>query len=99
MFSRYLIDRKVRLNSYLSDNNANNDFLKIIKNKTKLFHYFEYLKDKFKGDLFPLVDEELRLIKQKHLDLLYDLFSGTEISSGQSSLFDIYDFSIIPIVG
>jgi hypothetical protein len=95
LFSRYLIDRNVKINSrYFKDKFT---FLKIIKNKKLLYEYFNYLKTNFKGDLFPVSDNEEENINDNHLNLLYRLFNGDQISTGQQSLFESYDFKIIPI--
>ncbi len=97
LFSRYLIDRKVKIaKKYFKDEES---FLKILKEKNKklLYQYFEYLKIKFNGDLFPISDGEKEQIKNKHLKILFDLFCGNEIESGQQSLFKTYDFKIIPV--
>lgn len=100
IFIRYLVDRKVILNfngekKFLT----NNDLKVILDEKNTTYLLFNYLKSKdgFNGDWFPIFDEEVNLINNKNLKVLQDLISGTEIKTGQASLFDIYDFSIIPI--
>lgn len=92
----------------------------MIKSKDTLYLFFEYLNSKYSGDLFPLkedsVDEdtgeiftfynEKDLVEESHLEVLYDLFSGSSFfKSGtsykgyvvQKSLFMVYDFEIIPV--
>lgn len=98
IFIRYLIDRKVRLNKYKKIL-SNEDLQSILASKEKTYELFEYLKsdDGFNGDWFPIDKLEYDLVDEKHLSILKELISGTEIQSGQRSLFDIYDFSIIPI--
>ena len=101
IFIRYLIDRKVKL-KFNSENPQilTNDELKIILNtKAETYKLFDYLKSKenFNGDWFPVSRDELDLVDKNHLKILNDLISGTDIKSRQASLFDIYDFSIIPI--
>ncbi len=95
LFTRYLIDRKVKIRYFKN----NNDFKKALedKNKKLLYKHFEYLKTKFNGDLFPVSDKEKEQINDKHLKILFDLFSGAEIESGQQSLFETYNFKIIPV--
>ncbi|MCK5320568.1 hypothetical protein KAJ61_04215 [Candidatus Parcubacteria bacterium] len=95
LFTRYLIDREVKI-KYFENEEV---FLTALKNKNKklLYEFFEYLKITFNGDLFPISDEEKKQINDKHLKILFDFFNGTEIESGQQSLFKIYNFKIIPV--
>ncbi len=46
--------------------------------------------------MFPFLDEE-KNVTIADLKILIDLISGTKLSTGEQSLFVIYDFSIIPI--
>lgn len=102
IFIRYLIDKKVSLN-FQEPLNDNEDLKNILKDKVKSYKLFEYLKNSFNGDWFPIIKDEKNnifeesIVQQEHLQVLVELISGTKMSSGQRSLFDIYDFSIIPI--
>jgi len=91
----------------------------MIKSKEALYRFFKYLNSKFSGDLFPLTEElvdiesgeiftqnEEECVNSKHLEVLYDLFSGSSFfKTGtsyngyivQKSLFMVYDFEIIPV--
>jgi len=109
LFSRYLVDRWVKVKKefqeYFEDKT---EFAKLIKNKKLLYKYFEYLKITFNWDLFPVLTlenndkgivEKLE-IKKEHLDILFDLFNWDEViywKNTQQSLFNLYDFKIIPI--
>ena len=96
-FSRFLIDNEISIDkNYFSNNN---EFLTLINDKTKLYNYFKYLKDNFNWDLFPITNEEEKLIQANHLTIIHDLFSWNKINwkSNQQSLFGIYDFKIIPV--
>lgn len=106
IFIRYLIDRKINLNFNNQKKALTNDELKVIlSDKQETYKLFEYLKsnDGFNGDWFPIIEDyennifEKDLVLETHLNILIHLISGTEIKTGQQSLFDIYDFSIIPI--
>lgn len=107
IFIRYLIDRKIVLNFDHKIKPLTNDDLKIIlSSKEKTYELFSYLKSKdgFNGDWFPIVEDkenniyEIAIVEEfPHLNILKNLISGTEIKTKQASLFDIYDFSIIPI--
>jgi len=101
IFVRYLIDKKVELN--FEDQAkiwTNNDLCKLLENPAKVVEFFDYLADKengFNGDLFPLVKNEYDIISQEAYNILIRLLKSQEIATGQQSLFDLYDFSIIPI--
>lgn len=76
---------------------SNNNLCSLLKDTNITYQLFEYIKDRFNGNLFPILQEEKDNVEAKHLEQLINLLQGTEISSGQMSLFDVYDFSIIPI--
>lgn len=100
IFIRYLIDRKVTLKFEGEHRPLTNDnFKEILSSKKRTYNLFKYLKSKdgFNGDWFPIEENEETLVQIEHLNILRELISGTEIKTGQMSLFDIYDFSIIPI--
>lgn len=99
IFIRYLIDRQVVIRFSFKNYNtlSKESFLEIINSKETLYSLFDYVQDKFKGDLFPIDEIELSEVKSEHLSILYHLFNGDEIGSGQISLFDTYRFDIIPI--
>ena len=98
IFIRYLIDRKVRIKF----NGAlrawtNDEFCELLKDKDQTIQFLNYLKDHFNGEAFLLEDTHLQNIPKEAFDILSRLIRGTEIATGQISLFDIYDFSIIPV--
>lgn len=102
LFIRYLIDRNVDLNyPLIRKDTAKNDLLEILSSKDQLYNLFHYLKLKFNGDMFPINDREASKIETIHLNILQHLFSGSDLNYNkkiiQQSLFDMYDFSIIPI--
>jgi len=96
IFTRYLIDRKVRI---AFDSKAKewqpSDLCTVLGKRNEAIKFFKYLDDTFNGELFRI--DDFRKINQAHLNLLINLLSGVEISTGQQSLFDVFDFSIIPI--
>jgi len=105
IFIRYLIDRKVELNTY--GITKKEDFYEILDDKEKAYNFFQQVKDDFNGNLFPLkysIDNIEILEKDKigdfHLSKIKELLQGGKVykdGSYQPSFFDIYDFSIIPI--
>lgn len=98
IFVRYLIDRNVNLDykglgkELLTKKNLPH----LILQKDNLFDFFEYLLCKFNGNILPL-NGERSSIQPRHLVILSDLFAGANISSGQQSMFNIFDFDFIPI--
>lgn len=100
IFIRYLVDRDVTLNfENIKKPLTNEDLKEILDSKERTYELFNYLKsdDGFNGDWFPVSDEEKIIVKLEHLSILRELISGTQMKNGQRSLFDFYDFSIIPI--
>lgn len=61
------------------------------------YKIFDELAAHFNGDLFPVEEEELIAVNQTHLALLSNLFRGSDLDTGQMSLWPLYDFSVIPI--
>jgi len=105
IFIRYLIDREVDLayGGLCSDVlDSQNCLLTIMKEKSELYDLFSYLKEQFNGNLFELYEEddrlEIDLLDDASLKMLRDLMAGDLVlSSGQTSLFPLYDFNIIPV--
>ncbi|NQY34421.1 MAG: N-6 DNA methylase [Alteromonadaceae bacterium] len=100
IFVRYLIDRKIKLDFEQRGQSrewTNTEFCSVLESKNKVKEFFKYLKEKFNGDLFPISSQEIDLIPESCLTVLVNLLSGDVIGSGQKSLFDLYDFSIIPV--
>ena len=101
IFIRYLIDRGVIMDEEFIEGGPSEkerrkeSFNGLIPNKEKLYLFFNHLKERFNGNLFEVHDNE-GMIKQEHLGLLSMLFKG-QLETGERFLFDIYDFSIIPI--
>ncbi len=98
IFARYLIDRKVSLDfKFEKKHNLSKENLPdLILDKGELYRFFNFLKTEFNGDLFPITKSE-NDVNSSHLDILHKLFSGSEIKSRQGSLFNIYNFDIIPV--
>lgn len=101
IFVRYLIDRKVkmrfdgRLRTW-----TNAEFCELLDNPKKVERFFEYLEDKekgFNGDLFPISSGEFKKVRKSDYQVLKKLLLGHDIAADQRSLFELYDFSIIPI--
>ena len=103
IFIRYLIDREVVIDEkYIAGNTINEKrkcLSQLILNEKKLNSFFDYLNERFNGTLFnPGVDLPL---KQEHLEFLSGIFSvdrdQKQTSLFDEFLFDVFDFSIIPV--
>ena len=102
IFIRYLIDRGVDIDyaGFSTDvGSSRTAFLQLLTNKEGLYDLFFHLKKKFNGNLFEVEDElDNENMSQDVLDLLYDFFSANmNTKTGQRSLFNLYDFNIIPV--
>lgn len=101
IFVRYLIDRKIKINFDGTLRTWTNDeFCNLLDDPCQIQAFFSYLEDSergFNGDLFPIATEEYQNITNQHYQVLKRLLKGDDIEQGQPSLFDFYDFSIIPI--
>ena len=101
IFVRYLIDREVNIKFDGSVRTWTNDeFCHLLDNPKQIQSFFEYLEDKdrgFNGDLFPLTPSEYKQVTKADYQVLKRLLQGDDIAKGQTSLFNLYDFSIIPI--
>lgn len=100
IFVRYLIDREVKLDFEKEGTSrkwTNAEFCRLLSDRRNVKDFFKYLKKKFNGDLFPISDDDIDAISSRSLSIIVNLLSGNEVSSGQISLFDLYDFSIIPV--
>lgn len=100
IFIRYLIDRKVSIGFRKEKEKlSNDDFIKILGSYTESYELFRYLKsDKgFNGDWFPILKNEEIIVKDLHLKILQNLINGYDFDKKQGTLFNFYNFSIIPI--
>ena len=101
IFVRYLIDRKVKMKFDGKLRTwTNQEFCELLDDPQQVQQFFDYLEDKekgFNGDLFPLSSSEYRQVRKTDYQVLKKLLLGEEITTNQPSLFELYDFSIIPI--
>jgi hypothetical protein len=101
IFVRYLIDRKVKMKFDGKLRTwTNTEFCELLDSPQQIQQFFEYLEDKekgFNGDLFPLSASEYKQVRKSDYQVLKSLLLGEDIAKNQPSLFELYDFSIIPI--
>lgn len=101
IFVRYLIDRKVKMKfDGKSRTWSNIEFCELLDIPERIQAFFEYIEDKdkgFNGDLFPLSSSEYKQVGKDDYQILKRLLLGEDVAKNQPSLFELYDFSIIPI--
>ncbi|MGN0186864.1 MAG: class I SAM-dependent DNA methyltransferase [Paludibacteraceae bacterium] len=100
IFFRYLIDRKVSLHYQDKDQWSNDDLCNCLRNITDFKAFVQYIENKdtgFNGEMFCIEESEFAKVNQNALHILIRLLQSEELSTGQRSLFDMYDFSILPI--
>lgn len=102
LFTLYLEDRKIlTAENYPLRPQEVSNFFDLLGYSDATYALFTNLKEKFNGDLFPVTEEEVQLVK-KHpqcLDLVKLCFSGhLEITTGQYTLpWRMFQFQYIPI--
>lgn len=104
VFVCYLFDRNVIGSAYLLTIGipATNHLRDILirpkpEAKQRLYALFERLGTDFNGDLFSdSLDQESKSIAAKHLEILDQFLSGTNMTTGQRAFWP-YDFAMIPI--
>ena len=101
IFLRYLTDRHVTV-SFEGRKQVltNEDLISLLQDKQRLSDLFETLQDKkkgFNGDLFKISREELSTVPDAAFQVLVRLLSSDDLDTNSRSLFDVYDFSILPV--
>ena len=99
-----------RFDGYLSNQYQHEEALQqILRDKDEAYALFDWLNEKFNGDLFPGKGEtfeereaeweqEKEQVEQEHLDLLAEFVAGdVEVKSGQRSLWPLYSFDTLPL--
>ena len=101
IFLRYLTDRKVMLNFEGETHTlSNEDLIELLQDKERLSLLFETLQDRetgFNGDLFKISRDELDTVPTEALNVLVRLLRCDDLQCDSYSLFDVYDFSILPV--
>ncbi|MBN1294083.1 MAG: N-6 DNA methylase [Candidatus Latescibacteria bacterium] len=97
IFIRYLIDRNVIIEFNNWGQITKQHLCNVLRSKNETYRLFEYLRSEFNGNLFPVSQDEKGQVSEAALKDIIDLLEGVELATGQLSLFDVYDFSIIPV--
>ncbi len=109
IFIRYLIDRKIKIDTAFIQGNEKEvikrrkSFSELIKNPNKLVSFFEYLDTRFNGVLFK--EESIIELTQEQASILSKLFNpdGVTIEDKKNLFsdfdfqFEVFDFGIIPV--
>ena len=96
IYLKYLRDRDILSDRRLEDAGfTEDDIFGRNAKKGKLYELEGYLNDFLNGSVFPLPNKNK--IKPKHIQKVADVFMGGNIYKNQSVLFDMYDFSYVPI--
>lgn len=75
-----------------------NEYTDVLADKDATYALFRELEEKFNGDMFPLVDQEIDTISQDDLTELQQFILGkSELASRQMVLWPLYSFNVIPI--
>lgn len=91
-----LTKRDIKLETKVSDN----FFDLLLNHSSETYTLFTFLREKFNGDLFPITTKEISVIEKNPdiLNLIYYCFTGRQdLNTGQSALFNLFDFKHIPI--
>ncbi len=100
IFFRYLIDRNVKLNYKEKDKWNNGDLCECLGDKNEFWNFVKHIEDKetgFNGELFNIDKNEFDKVPESALNIIISLLRSENIADRQQSLFDMYDFSILPI--
>lgn len=96
IFVRYLEDRGVLHPDLLLRLSFSPSTIEVFRNRIEFVRLYEYLANRFHGDIFPLSETDVVEIHQRHLDLVAAFLLGTDIATGQRTFWP-YDFNFIPI--
>lgn len=95
IFIRYLTDRSIVGSDILKEFGSTN-LREILGGQQTAYQLFDWIRDTFNGDLFPVTSAERRAVKSKHLRLVAETLAGVSPVTGQGSLWP-YEFDVIPI--
>ena len=96
IYLEYLKDRGILSDEQFKNAEINaDDIFGSNANKKKLYQLEEHLDGFLNGSVFPLPSK--KNIQTKHVQKVAGVFNGDDPDSGQQFLFDMYDFSYIPI--
>jgi len=99
IFIRYLEDRGILTEKWVAQitNGLAQNYLKALDSEEVTYDLlFDYLQQRFNGDIFPVDERERREVNKDHLGLIQRFLQREDLETGQLSFWP-YDFSCVPI--
>src|SRR5579859_7557319 len=98
IFIRYLEDRGILTETWVAQitKGLAQNYLTALDSKEVTYDLFDYLHQRFNGDIFPVDELERQVVSEKHLGLIQRFLQREDLETGQLSFWP-YDFSWIPI--
>ena len=94
IFTQYLIDRQIVTQNSLKNNYGHQAFPAILRDPPATEWLFNWLRETFNGDMFPL--ERSSTANPKHLSRVADFLEAVDPKTRQTTLFP-YQFDVIPV--
>jgi len=95
IFVAYLQDRQILKPQFFRSGYREEKFTDVLRDGNKTERLWDWIRETFNGDLFPLDRAERRLVRPRHLRIVRRLLEGTS-RSGQMRLWP-YRFDVIPV--
>ncbi len=99
IFIRYLEDRGILTETWVAQitNGLAHNYLTTLDSKKVTYDLlFDYLHQRFNGDIFPVDERERQEVSKGHLELIQRFLQREDLETGQLSFWP-YDFSYVPI--
>ena len=98
IFMRYLEDRGILTETWVAQitKGLAQNYLTALDSKEVTYDLFDYLHQRFNGDIFPVDELERQVVSEEHLGLIQRFLQREDLETGQLSFWP-YDFSCIPI--
>lgn len=98
IFIRYLEDRGILTEAWMAQitNGVARNYLTALDSKKVTYELFDYLHQRFNGDIFPVEMLERLSVGKGHLGLIQRFLQREDLETGQLSFWP-YDFSCVPI--
>src|SRR5713101_3538470 len=99
IFIRYLEDRGILTKTWVAQitNELAQNYLRALDSKEVTYDLlFDYLHQRFNGDIFPVDERERQEVSKDHLGLIQRFLQREDLETGQLSFWP-YDFSCVPI--
>ena len=96
IFIRYFEDRGIIPAARISEATGHPSLIDVLQaGASATYDLFDVLARRFNGDIFGFSEDERGAVDDSNLEALAQFLSGTELASGQQSLWP-YDFAVIP---